>query len=140
MSVSELDAADGAARNWRGEEPGPIRLGSERHKMLFSRMLLDTFNPYKPAVIDWPRLDAAARDRLVSLPIWDIAVETEGKASLNVNTYAATIADPLLRQAIELNGFEEARHKLVLSNLVQAYGIELSPEPPYPAPRDAEWA
>ena len=43
-------------------------------------MLLDTFNPYKPAVIDWPKLDAAARERLVSLPIWDIAVQTEGKA------------------------------------------------------------
>ena len=138
--MSESEAADGAARNWRGEEPGPIRLGSERHKVLFSRMLLDTFNPYKPAVIDWPRLDAAARERLVSLPIWDIAVRTEGKASLNFDTCAATVADPLLRRAIELNGFEEARHKTVLANLVQAYGIDLAPEPPYPAPRDAEWA
>ena len=52
-------------------------------------MLLDTFNPYKPAVIDWPKLDAEARDRLVSLPIWDIAVQTEGRASLSVLTYAA---------------------------------------------------
>jgi hypothetical protein len=140
MSVSEVDAADGAARNWRSEEPGPIRLGSDRHKALFSRMLLDTFNSYKPAVIDWPRLDEAARQRLVGLPIWDIAVQTEGKASLNVRTYAATIADPLLKEAIELNGFEEGRHKAVLANLVQAYGIELAPEPPYPVPRDPEWA
>ena len=43
-------------------------------------MFRDTFNPYKPAVIDWPKLDAEARDRLVSLPIWDIAVQTEDKA------------------------------------------------------------
>src|SRR5215469_12195643 len=120
MSVSEIEAADAAQRSWHGEEPGPVRLGSKRHKILFIRMLLDTFNPYKPAVIDWPRLDAAARERLVSLPIWDIAVQTEGKASLNVRSYAATIADPLLRQAIELNGFEEGRHKIVLANLVQA--------------------
>jgi len=28
----------------------------------------------------------------------------------------------------------------VLSNLVAAYGIALAPEPPYPTPRDAEWA
>src|SRR5579862_9460702 len=119
---------------------GPVRRGGEAHKRLFCRMLLDTFNPYKPAVIDWPTLDAEARDRLVSLPIWDIAVATEGKASLNVNTYAATVADPLLRQAIELNGFEEARHKTVLANLVQAYGIALGPEPPYPVPRDPEWS
>ncbi len=108
MSVS-INADDGNARNCRGAEPGPIRLGSEQHKVLFSRMLLDTHNPYKPAVIDWPRLDAASRERLVNLPIWDIAVQTEGKASLNVKSYAATVADPLLKQAMDLNGFEEAR-------------------------------
>ncbi len=140
LDAAVTDAADRAARAWTGDDPGPIRLGSDRHKVLFSRMLLDTFNPYKPAVIDWPRLDAEARDRLVSLPIWDIAVQTEGKASLNVKTYGATVADPLLKQAIDLNGFEEARHKTVLANLVEAYGIALAPEPAYVTPRDPEWA
>jgi hypothetical protein len=62
---------------------GPIRRGSDEHKSLFCRTLLDTFNPYKPAVIDWPKLDTATRNRLVSLPIWDIAVQTEGRARLN---------------------------------------------------------
>src|SRR5579863_2458277 len=137
MSVSNID--DGS-RLWRGTEPGPIRIGSDEHKALFSRMLLDTFNPYKPAVIDWPRLDKEARDRLVSLPIWDIAVQTEGKASINVRSYAPCVGDSLLREAIELNAFEEGRHKTVLANLVQAYGIEIGTEPPYPPPRDPEWA
>jgi hypothetical protein len=119
---------------------GPVRWGSDAHKDLFCRTLLDTFNPYKPAVIDWPELDAPARDRLVSLPIWDIAVQTEGRARLNVATYAATAPDSLLRKAIELNAFEEGRHKHVLSNLVAAYGIALAPEPEYVVPRDPEWA
>jgi hypothetical protein len=119
---------------------GPIRRGSEAHKNLFCRTLLDTFNPYKPAVIDWPALDEEARNRLVSLPIWDIAVQTEGRARTNVATYAATASDPLLRKAIELNAFEEGRHKLVLSNLVAAYGITLAPEPPYAVKGDPEWA
>ena len=117
-----------------------IRVGSDAHKDLFCRTLLDTFNPYKPAVIDWPELDASARDRLVSLPIWDIAVQTEGRARLNVATYAATAPDPLLRKAIELNAFEEGRHKHVLSNLVAAYGIALAPEPEYVVQGDPEWA
>jgi hypothetical protein len=119
---------------------GPVRVGSEAHKVLFCKTLLDTFDPYKPAVIDWPALAEDARARLVTLPIWDIAVQTEGRARLNVASYAGAVSDPLLRKAIELNAFEEGRHKHVLSNLVQAYGIELAPEPPYPAPRDAEWA
>ena len=119
---------------------GPIRLGSDEHKTLFCRTLLDTFDPYKPTVIDWPELEASARDRLVSLPIWDIAVQTEGRARLNVATYAATAPDPLLRKAIELNAFEEGRHKHVLSNLVAAYGIALAPEPEYVVRGDPEWA
>ena len=119
---------------------GCIRVGSEAHKWLSCRTLLDTFNPYKPAVIDWPKLDDEARDRLVSLPIWDIAVQTEGRARLNVASYAAVVDDPLLRKAIELNAFEEGRHKHVLSNLVAAYGICLAPEPEYSVRGDVEWA
>jgi len=119
---------------------GPVRPGTGDHKVLFCRTLLDTFNPYKPAVIDWPKLEAEARDRLVSLPIWDIAVQTEERARLNIATYAATIRDPLLKRAIELNAFEEGRHKHVLSNLVAAYGIRLEPEPQYTVRGDPEWA
>jgi hypothetical protein len=119
---------------------GPLRRGSEAHKVLFCRTLLDTFDPYKPAVIDWPELDAETRDRLVKLPIWDIAVQTEGKARLNVASYAAVTTDPLLRKAIELNAFEEGRHKHVLSNLVAAYGIQLAPEPEYVVQGSPEWA
>ena len=65
MSATVIDPGKPAERNGRDDDPGPVRLGSERHKTLFSRMLLDTHNPYKPAVIDWPRLDPDARDRLV---------------------------------------------------------------------------
>jgi hypothetical protein len=138
--MTMIDKADRASRTWRSNEPGALRIGSDQHKRLMSRMLLDTFNPYKPAIIDWPELDAEARDRLIRLPIWDIAVQTEGKASLRVKAYAQLIDDPLLKEAIELNGFEEARHKVVLANLVQAYGIKLAPEPAYIAPRHPEWA
>ena len=120
--------------------PGPLELGSEAHKRLFCRTLLDTHDPYRPALIDWPRLDEATRQRIVSLPIWDIAVATEGRASLNVSTYGATQADPLLKAAIDLNAFEEKRHKTVLADMVAAYGIALEPEPAYIVPRDPEWA
>ena len=140
MDAAITKWADRLAKSWRSEEPGEIRIGSEAHKRLYCRMLLDTFNPYKPSVIDWPQLEPEARDRLVGLPIWDIAVQTEGKARLRVQSYADLIGDPLLKEAVELNAFEEGRHKHVLSNLVQAYGIKLEPEPEYVRPRDPEWA
>ncbi len=42
---------------------GPICIGSDDHKKLFCHTLLSTFDPYKPAVVDWPKLapDALAR-------------------------------------------------------------------------------
>jgi hypothetical protein len=140
LNAAEVRAADRAARTWEGGECGPIVLGSEAHKRAFCRMLLDTHNPYRPSIVDWPALDPEARDRLVSLPIWDIAMQTEGNASLRVLSYAKTVADPLLREAIEIDGFEETRHKQVLSNLVAAYGIRLAPEPEYLPPKHPEWS
>jgi hypothetical protein len=134
-----LAAADDATRHWAAPASGAIRPGSEPHKAAFCHMLLETHNPYRPSVIDWPSLEEDARNRLVALPIWDIAVQTEGKAKVRAQAYAESVLDPLLRQAITLDGFEEGRHKEVLSNLVAAYGIVLEPEPSYPPPRHPEW-
>jgi hypothetical protein len=139
--VSPPSAVSGLAAGKETAAPGgPMRLGSGEHMNLFCRMLLDTHDPYRPAIMDWPKLEADALSRLVSLPIWDIAVQTEGRARLNVATYAEAISDPLLKEAVEMNAFEEGRHKLVLSHLVKAYGIGLAAEPPYVPPKDPEWA
>jgi len=138
--VNHPSAVSGRAGAKAAAHGAPMRLGSGEHLNLFCRMLLDTHDPYRPAIMDWPAIEKGARDRLVSLPIWDIAVQTEGRARLNVGTYAAGIADPLLKQAVELNAFEEGRHQTVLSHLVRAYGIELAPEPEFVTPKDPEWA
>jgi hypothetical protein len=135
-----VSAADRTARHWQGDEREDLRPGTDSHKRAVGRMFRETFNPYKPTIIDWPKLGAEERERLINLPIWDIAVQTEGKARIRMLSYAHSVADPTWRAAIELNGWEEGRHKMVLSNLVQAYGIVLEPEPPYPAPRRTEWA
>ncbi len=135
-----VESADHTSRIWRFPQPGAIRPGSAAHAEMFARLLLDTFNPYKPAVIEWPTLAPSDRDRLVALPIWDIAVRTEGRARINMLSYAPRIPDPLVRKALELNGFEEGRHKEVLAKLVAAYGIALAPEPEYPPHKDVEWA
>ena len=119
---------------------GPVRLGSEAHLRLFCLELLETHDPYRPAIIDWPKLDPETRERLVSLPIWDIAVQTEGKAGMNVRSYAERLGPGLLKQAVEMDAFEENRHKTVLANMVAFYDIALQPEPDYKRPRDPEGA
>jgi hypothetical protein len=130
--------ADHRARHWTA--PAPFRIGSDAHRAAVAQMFRDTFNPYKPSIIDWPKLSDEERDRLVSLPIWDIAVQTEGKARIRMLSYARSLRDAAWRDTIELNGWEEGRHKTVLSNLVASYGVTLEPEPDYAAPQRTEWA
>ena len=119
---------------------GAIELGSKEHLQLFCLELLETHDPYKPSIIDWPPLNEETRARITSLPIWDIAVQTEGRAGRNVKTYGERNCTGLLRKAVDMNAFEESRHKQVLANMVTFYGITLQPEPAYVVPRDAEWA
>ncbi|HYW77260.1 MAG TPA: ferritin-like domain-containing protein [Gammaproteobacteria bacterium] len=133
-------AADHAMRHWSAPQSGTIAIGTQAHKELFCRMLLETHNPYKPAVIQWPALSAQALQRVTSLPVWDIAVQTEGRASVRVRAFAETVDEALLREALDMDAAEEARHKEVLSTMVAAYGIELAPEPRYAPPKDPEWA
>ena len=132
--------ADATARHWTSDEVGPLADGSDAQKRAATTMFHATFNPYKPSVIEWPVLSDERRLRITSLPIWDIAVQTEGKARLRMLAYARALRDPDWRAAIERNGWEEGRHKEVLHNMVAFYGIALEEEPPYLEPRDPEWA
>jgi hypothetical protein len=135
-----VEAADRRARHWTSSQAGPLTPGTEVHKREVCRMFRETFNPYRPSVIEWPTLDDEARRRITSLPIWDIAVQTEGKARLRMASYARGIADTEMRSAIALNAWEENRHKTVLSSLVSNYAVPLASEPPYEPPRHPEWA
>jgi hypothetical protein len=139
-TAAQLDAADHSARHWTWPVPGRLKIGGTAHRDAVCRMFRETFNPYRPAVIDWPPLAPDARARLIGLPIWDIAVQTEGKARQRMLSYSESLRDPAWREAIGRNGWEEGRHKEVLSHLVARYGISLEPEPAYQPPADAEWA
>lgn len=135
-----LDEATRRSRRWQSPLDGPLVPGSDRHLRETCRMFRETFNPYRPAVLDWPKLDPDTLQRIVALPIWDIAVQTEGKARLRMAAYAKTLVDPDMREALALNAWEENRHKEVLSRMVTAYGIRLARESEYQYPKDPEWA
>jgi hypothetical protein len=139
MDDAAVVTADFNARHWNFALPGAIRPGDAAHFAMLTQLLLATYNPYKPAVLDWPKLEPDTLARITSLPIWDIAVQTEIKASMRIEAFAATVKDPALRAALLHMAGEEARHRDVLSRLVAAYDIPMQPEPSYDLPRDAEW-
>ena len=139
MTAATIANADYTMRHWDYDVKGPIKFGDPTHFAMLTRLLLDTYNPYKPAVLDWPKLDPDTRARIVSLPIWDIAVQTEIKASARIEAFAKTVRDPQLRVALMHMAGEEARHRDVLSRLVAAYDIPMQPDEDYVLPNDAEW-
>ncbi len=139
MDDSSIAAADFKARHWEFAQPGQIKPGSEAHYQMMTRLLEETYNPYKPAVLDWPVLDAETKARITSLPIWDIAVQTEIKASMRIEAFAKTVKSPALRAALLHMAGEERRHRDVLSRLVAAYDIQMQPDEDYVLPVDAEW-
>jgi hypothetical protein len=102
---------------------GRSTIGSEQHKRLFCRSFIDTHDPYDPADLVFPDIDSDSRQRLASLPIWDEAVNTERETADTVQRMAEVEPDPLVREAIALQGFEERRNAALLQSLTQRYGI-----------------
>src|SRR5262249_27377504 len=96
MTDLAFSAPDLSRQGKRERPTGRIRLGSEEHLRLFCIELLETHDPYRPKILDWPKLDKETRDKLVALPIWDIAVQTEGKAGMNVRTFAEQLKEGIL--------------------------------------------
>ena len=114
-------------------------VGSESHKRLFCRTFIDTHDAYTPSDIAFPEIDAQSRDRLASLPIWDEAVNTERETAAKVQRMAQVETDPLMQEAIALQGFEEGRHAALLDRLTAAYGIPVTRRLDEPVPSDPSW-
>jgi len=113
-----------------------LKIGSPEHKELLCRTFIDTHDPFKPAEIRWPDLDAESLARLKAMPIWNEATRTEAATAVKVQSLGDTERDPLLAEAISLQGYEEARHSETLMLLTKHYGIEVKPFPPPEVPKD----
>ncbi len=118
---------------------GGAWIGSEEHKAILCRVFAETHVPFDARMIEWPGLDAQARQTLAALPIWDEALRMEASTALAVQTMAARETDTELSRAIELQGYEEGRHAELLRGLITRYGLEAA-EPSPPVPPDPEWS
>jgi hypothetical protein len=100
-----------------------MRIGSTAHKERFCRQFIETHRPFDPDTLPWPELDEAALDRMRSVPFWREVLHTERRAGAIVRAFAATIVDPLVREAIDLQGVEEERHAQLLGVMIRRYGL-----------------
>lgn len=96
---------------------------SQGYKALFCRTFIDTHQEFEPENLPWPQLDAISIDRLRSIPFWSVALEVEVNAGRMVTAFADTLEDPLLREAMALQGKEESRHARLLAEMLRRYDI-----------------
>jgi hypothetical protein len=109
-----------------------MKVGSDEHKQRFCREFIASHCEFDPAALAWPDLDETALGRLRAIPFWQEVLYTERRAGAIVAAYAETITDPLVREAVTLQGFEEARHAELLRLMIQRYGVVAEERPPDP--------
>jgi hypothetical protein len=98
-------------------------IGSEEHKELFCRSFIDSHTAYEPQELAWPRLDDSSLEFLRSIPVWTTALEVEVNAGALLRAFALTQRDGLVREALNLQGYEEDRHGRMISALVDRYAL-----------------
>src|SRR5260370_31414508 len=96
-----------------------MKIGPDDHKDRFGRDCIASHCRFDPATLTWPDLDGLALERLRAIPFWQEVLYTERRAGAIVDAYAQTIADPLVRDAVALQGFEEARHAELLREMIR---------------------
>ena len=116
-----------------------VRIGSEEHGRLFCRTFIETHRPFRPEDIVWPNLDEESLARLRGLPVWDEAARTEAATAVKVQTLGEEETDPVLKEAIALQGYEEGRHAEIISLLTKTYGISTAPFGQFEKPKNPAW-
>jgi hypothetical protein len=117
-----------------------IEAGSEAHKALFCRQFIDTHELFDPATLPWPDLDEAELARLRGVPFWQEVYHTERRAGAIVDAFTPHVADPLVREAVALQGVEETRHAKLIRVLIDRYGLYATEQPLEALPADVETA
>jgi len=116
-----------------------MKLGSKEHKELFCRFFIETHKPFRPDELLWPDLDMATIKKLANFPIWDYAVHTERQVFNKLTAYSEEESDPLLKEALALQAYEEGRHSDILKYFLDYYDIPLNEIPDKPLPSNLEW-
>jgi hypothetical protein len=111
-----------------------MRIGSDEHKELFCRSFMDSHRAFEPKELPWPELDEISIARLRAIPVWNIAITIESNAGPMLYGFAKNEPDKLVREALELQGYEEARHGRILGCMFEHYGITANALPPSDQP------
>ncbi|HYW52758.1 MAG TPA: hypothetical protein VE826_02245, partial [Dongiaceae bacterium] len=104
-----------------------MRVGTPEHRDLFCRTFIETHVDFEPEQLPWPELDEVNLRRLRAFPFWRYARSIEQRAGRMVTAYANIVDDPVIREAVALQGTEETRHGRLMAHAIERYGIDAPP-------------
>ncbi|MGH7738018.1 MAG: ferritin-like domain-containing protein [Candidatus Tyrphobacter sp.] len=114
-------------------------LGSAQHKELFCRSFIQTHVRYEPESLAWPELGEEDLRLLRSLPVWDTLWQVERNAGVMVTAFARNQRDALVREAFEVQGYEEERHGRLIAEMVRRYDLPATSSEPTIVPTRQEF-
>lgn len=115
-----------------------VKIGSREHRDLMCNEFERTFNNYQVRDIAWPELTPDELARLRGMPFWNEALQTERIATRRIELMVEAERDPVVRDSVAMQAFEEGRHASLFTSLMEHYGIPV-PDPDNYASRDPEW-
>ena len=125
-----MDKPGFVAINTHSDEGLPVmKIGSLEHRDAFCSHFAQTYLDYDPETLPWPVLDEAALHRLRQVPFWEDVFYFERRAGAIVAAFTETVTDPVLKEALALQGREETRHAKLIRVMVERYGLD-APERP----------
>jgi hypothetical protein len=122
-----------------GDTVGKLKSGSREHRDLMCGEFTRTFSSYEARDIVWPDLSADELERLRGMPFWKEALETEVIATRRIKSMVEAERDPVVREAIAMQAYEEGRHAALFTSLMNHYGIEVPPDLDGYTERGPEW-
>jgi hypothetical protein len=105
------------------------RVGSIAHRDLFCRTFIATHKPFEPEQLPWPALETRHVELLRAFPFWSLARSMEQEADRMIAIFAKTVTDPVIREAITLQGYEEGRHGRLINTMLERYNISVPAVP-----------
>ncbi|MFP8873611.1 MAG: ferritin-like domain-containing protein [Myxococcota bacterium] len=111
-----------------------MQIGSVAHRDLFVDTFFEGHRRYEPAELDWPELSSEHLELLRGLPFWTHAREFESAAGPMICAVANELTDKRIREAFELQAYEESRHAGLVDHMIDLYDLPAEPYKPEVVP------
>ena len=105
---------------------------------MFCLVFIEKQKSFKVEELPWSELSEETIQKLAKFPIWDHAVFTERQVFNKLIAYSEEITDPLLKEAMALQGYEEGRHADLLKCFLKRYDIPFKEKSDNPLPENLE--